>query len=378
MMFKPVIEAMTLYMDGTMFGNPDSMHSYGLASKRAVEQSRKQVADFLHCDVDNVIFTSGGSEANNMVFEGSAKYLLSHNKHEILFANIEHDSVINAIKNVCEKYEGNIYYNNIPVTEHCEVDCDALERMITPDTGIVSVMFVNNETGAVNNVQKIAEICHKSGVLFHTDCVQAASCYDLDVDKIGCDFLSVSAHKINGPKGVGCLYVRNKDLLTPIICGGADQEYGLRGGTSNVPGIVGFGVACSLCKRNFDIVSRHICNLKHGFIKALDEEIPGKFKLNCMQHQSNSGIVNVCIDGIDSETAVLMLDAEGFCVSAGSACRSHESTPSKTLLECGIDEEDARNSIRVSFGATNKDGDDIMLAKAISKLVKTYMGRDER
>lgn len=244
------------------------------------------------------------------------------------------------------------------------------------NTGLVSIMYMNNETGSENPVEEIGALCRERGILFHSDCVQVAGCCRLDVEKMNCDFLSLSSHKIHGPKGVGALYVRDVSLITPMIRGGSAQEFGMRGGTENVAGIVGFGAACELMNERLHEIDVHNSMLKQIFYNVLVENLKAH-GLQDVLHVNGDLIIkhgktiNIRFDDVDGETLLLMLDAKGIYVSAGSACHSHESKPSHVLLAMGIDPEDARNSIRVSFSKMNTEAEVKYAAGVIANCVAT-------
>ncbi len=354
-----VLEAMIPYLKED-YGNAGTMYELGRRAANAVTKAREQVADLIGTTPEHIIFTSGGSEANNLAIHGLLPHLREIGKKHIITSMVEHDSVLKAVNSVCNMLGDNtknnikhdFYASFLSVDRNGAVSVDELENTINANTGLVSVMYVNNESGAVMPVYEIAEICRKHNILFHTDCVQALGFQNINVEKIGCNLLSISAHKINAPKGVGALYVRNPDLLSPIICGGAHQEYGLRGGTENVAGIVGFGKACDII-RNEKITERSnkLYCLRSVFIDTLEQNL-GKFRLNNTLHFNSpdgSKMLNIRFDGVDGQTLLLMLDTKGVCVSAGSACRSHETHPSHVLLAMGLSEEEAKDSVRISF-----------------------------
>lgn len=254
------------------------------------------------------------------------------------------------------------------------VSPDDVKAAIRQETGIVSVMHTNNETGVENPVSEIAKICREAGVLFHTDAVQAAGCSKLDVNEIGCDFLSLSSHKIHAPKGVGALYIRDVSVMRPMICGGASQEFGLRGGTENIAGIVGFGEACEIMQHQLDkdvgIVSEMKWEMYESIKSRLAEHGLGKILHINGEPAHHGKTLNLRFDDVDAETLLLLLDAHGVCVSAGSACRSHESEPSYVLTAMGIDSEDARNSIRISLSRMNTKREVIRAAEIIVNCVR--------
>lgn len=367
-----VIEAMMPYLT-EQYGNPGTIYSFGRDSRKAVEKARAQVASFIGAKPEQIIFTSGGTESNNMVFASLIDKLQADNKSEIVSTAIEHDSIIKSINSMCTKTR--FYSHLVRPNAQGVVETDSVIRRINERTGLVSVMYVNNEVGSENPVTEIGEYCKSHNVLFHTDCVQAAGSHEIDVDKIGCDFLSLSSHKIHGVKGVGALYVRDKSLLSPIIHGGDKQEFGLRGGTENVPAIVGFGKACEIateCLRKTDVETS---SFKQNFYSCLLESLKS-FGLEDVVHINgdliikHGKILNLRFDKVDGETLLLMLDAKGVCVSAGSACRSQENEPSRVLLAMGIEPEDARNSIRVSFSRMNTEGEIEEAAKIMADCVR--------
>lgn len=252
---RRVLESMMPYLTA-QYGNAGARYKFGRAANEAIQDARAQVSRFVGAGDGNIIFTSSGSESNSLVFCGVKEHLKRIGRTHILVSAVEHDSVLRAAESLIK--EGfDVGY--IPVQEDGSVSLTVLEGMLRPDTGLVSVMYVNNETGAVNPVCDIGSLCMKHGVLFHTDCVQAAGCHIINAVEIGCDFLSVSSHKIHGPKGVGALYVKDTTTITPLIYGGSEQEYGLRGGTENVAGIVGFGKACEISTAQLQEDRTYVC-----------------------------------------------------------------------------------------------------------------------
>ena len=342
-MDERVLDAMMPYLT-TEYGNAGTLYKFGRAANEAVQKARAQVAALINAEPEQVIFTSGGSEANNLVFHGLKDYLKSVGKTHILVSAVEHDSVLRAAESLIKD---GFHIEYIPVSNECRVSPAAIENALRADTGLVSVMFANNETGAINPIEDIGTICMKRGILFHTDCVQAAGCYPIDVVKIGCDFLSVSSHKIHGCKGIGALYARDKSKLTPIVYGGSEQEFGLRGGTENVAGIVGFGRACEISSKSLHEDTVWVSTLKQRFFMALNEALKdtgdeGCVHVNGMSILTPGKTINLRMDGVDGETLLLMLDGKGVCVSAGSACRSHEAEPSHVLSAMGLSKDEAR------------------------------------
>lgn len=378
-----VLDAMMPYLTEE-YGNAGAMYGLGRRAANAVAEARQRVASLIGCEPSQIIFTSGGSEANNLVFSGLRPYLLANGKTHIITSAVEHDSVLKAVRSACKP----LYCNTenviksdffgatfLGVNRGCRVSVQDLRDAITEQTGLVSVMYVNNETGAVNPVEKIGDVCQQRGVLFHTDCVQAVGFKDINVKELGCDFLSISSHKINAPKGIGALFVRDLSMLSPMIHGGAEQEFGYRGGTENVAGIVGFGVACEILQRDSKAQRKSIL-LKMLFQEILEESL-GEYGLTHIMNFNSplkNKILNVRFDDIDGQTLLLMLDAKDICVSAGSACRSHEAEPSHVLLAMGLTEDEARDSVRVSFSHLQEPKDVAYAAEEMARCVAILKG----
>lgn len=367
---RRVLESMMPYLT-TQYGNAGTLYKFGRAANEAIQNARAQVSRFVGASNGSIIFTSGGSESNNLVFRGVKEYLKRIGRTHVLVSAVEHDSVLRAAESLIK--EGfDVGY--IPVQGDGSVSLTALEGLLQPDSGLVSVMYVNNETGAVNPVCDIGSLCMKHGVLFHTDCVQAAGCHAIDAVEIGCDFLSVSSHKIHGPKGVGALYVKDVTTITPLIYGGAEQEYGLRGGTENVAGIVGFGRACELSAAQLQEDKTYVSSLKQRFVTELTDALKergmdGIIHINGGSIMAPGKTVNLRIDGVDNESLILMLDNKEICISAGSACQSHESNPSHVLTAMGLTMEEARSSVRVSFSRMNTMEEIIEAAQTIAGFI---------
>lgn len=352
------------------FGNPGSIYSIGRDAARAVDKARQQVAEFIGADPEQIIFTSGGSEANNLAIKGTRKYL--RNKGVVVTSHIEHDSILKAVDDLPTMFVG--------VDNHGVVSVDDISRTLTSAScnyncgaGLVSIMYANNETGSVNPVEKIGKLCNKTGILFHTDCVQAAGILPINVSDIGCDMLSLSSHKIHGPKGVGALFVKDKKYLSPLICGGAAQEFGLRGGTENVAGIVGFGKACEIISRGYNDISKMILNNRLLFYSELMKHLKdcGLDKITHINGDMNSAskVLNIRFENVDAETLILMLDSKHIYISAGAACRSLESKPSYVLTAMGLTPDEARDSVRISFSESNTEDELKEAARIIADCV---------
>lgn len=336
------------------YGNAGTLYKLGRDARKAIDDARDVVAKSIGTTPEHIIFTSGGTESNNMVFRSLTPYLEAIEKKHILTSAVEHDSVMRASEFLEESRGFSV--ERIGVNDKCEVELHSIWNLIKPNTGLVSVMYQNNETGTNNDVKSIADMCHRNGILFHTDCVQAMSSCNVDVGLINCDFASISSHKIYGPKGVGCLYVKNPSMIVPMINGGAVQEFGLRGGTENVAGIVGFAKACELTVEQRQNTVHTLSTLKQIFYNKLKDELGDIVHVNGKLLQPGKTI-NIRFDGIDSESLVLMLDGFGVCASAGSACRSHEQLPSHVLTAMGLSEIEAKSSVRFSLSKYNTCND---------------------
>ena len=344
MISDPVRKAMIDYLENHMFGNPDSRHAIGLEANKSVERARGFVANAIGAKPSDIIFTSGGSEANSLAICGL--------KDPWLFGITdagEHASVKESF------YK--LFFRKDIVGLHAngQINYDELEKFLEQENGgcFVSVMAVNNETGAVNDLWRVAEMCKANDALLHVDYVQAFGQYPINVSSFPCDFLSISSHKVHGPQGVGALYVREKSWLKSIINGSETQEFGIRPGTKNVLGIIGFGEAC----RNIDSC-RVDGSLSNQFKKSLYSKLAEYYgdEVYNIVHQNGEGspkILNLRFDGVDGESLVLMASANGVCISSGSACHASESKPSGVLKSMGLTDEEALGAIRVSFSSMN-------------------------
>lgn len=332
------------------YGNAGSVHSFGAESKRAVDVARNQIATSLITSQENVIFTSCGSEANTLAIVGLANHLQSLHLNHIITTKYEHHSVLNAMKEM-ERRGFEVTYLDVP---NGLVQYNDFVAAVRDDTGLVSIMYVNNELGTKNDIKPIYEFCKKREILFHSDCVQAIGTETIELGKTA-DMVSISGHKIHAPKGVGCLCTLYKDFLSNTIFGG-QQEFGIRPGTENVASIVAFGQAMQNLSENKEQISTRIDVVSLGFggrLLQLSEELGFKFECNTSTNRNTSKILSLRFNNIDAETLVIMLGERGVCVSAGSACSSHSSEPSHALKAIGLTDEQARSTIRVSFSEYN-------------------------
>ena len=346
------------------YGNPSSIYSIGRRAKRAIDEARIRVATAINCNPKEVYFTGGGSESDNIAIKGIAYSLRKKGKH-IITTKIEHHAVLNACKRL-EKEGFKVTYLN--------VDCDGLINLeelrnaITDETILISIMFANNEVGAIEPIKEIGKIARDYGIIFHTDGVQAVGNVEIDVKEMGIDLLSMSAHKFYGPKGVGALYIKEGIKCTKLQDGG-HQEKGLRAGTENVAGIVGLGKAIELSYRNLDKYNRKLTELRDYYIKEVEEKIP-YIKINGDRTKRLPGNSNISFEFIDGESLLLNLDMNGICASTGSACSSGSSKPSHVLLAMGVTDSIARGSLRITFGDENTKEDVDYLVDTLVEVVQ--------
>lgn len=379
-----VLKAMMPYLKGG-YGNAGAVYRIGRESAKAIQKAREQVAQLFNASADQIVFTSGGSEGNNMVFSYGMRCMLEERgKKHVVISQIEHDSVYEAATHMFKpsgKVNDDFYTQFIHTKSDGTVDVKHLEALLDEDEsiGLVSVMYVNNETGAVNPINHIGEICRDRGILFHTDCVQAAGCHPIDANIIGCDFATISGHKIYAPKGIGAIYIKDKTLARSLIYGGTNQEFGLRGGTENVASIVGLGKACDLICSDFGTQRVTVSLLKRLFYENMTSYLK-ELNLEDRIHVNGASVgdvgktLNLRVEDIDSETLLLMLDAKGVCISAGSACHSHRSEPSRVLTAMGLSDDEARDSVRISFSSTNTPAEIEEAAAIFSSCIKTLAG----
>lgn len=350
-----------------LYGNPSSLHSFGREAEAIVDRARDRIASAINAKSSNEIyFTSGGTEADNWAIKGIAHAYESKGKHIVVSA-IEHHAILDS----CAELEKEGYeVSYVPVNPDGLVNIAELIHAIRRDTTLVSVMAVNNEVGTIQNIKTIGKLCHDFNVIFHTDAVQAIGALKLDVQDMEIDVMSISGHKIYGPKGIGALYVRNGIKIDSIISGGS-QERNKRGGTLNVPSIAGLGKAVESANKNLSENQQKYKILRKYFLSKLAESVE-HYQLNGHSHQRVQNIVNISFYGIEGESILMLLDLKGIAVSTGSACTSKSLLPSHVLKAMGIADEVAQGSIRFSFGKNTSKADiDIVvaeLAKIVAKL----------
>ena len=345
------------------FGNASSIYSVGRRSKKALDIARTRVAKAIGCTEKEVYFTSCGSESDNLAIKGVAYANREKGKH-IITSKIEHPAVLNTCKTL-EREGFEVTYLN--VDENGFVNLQELKDSIKEDTILITIMFANNEIGTIQPIKEIAGIAKNANVIFHTDCVQAVGNVKINVEEMGIDLLSMSAHKFYGPKGVGALYVRNGIEFSKIQDGG-HQERDKRAGTENVAGIVGLGKAIELADCNLENYNSKLLKLRNYFIR----EITTKYetvKINGDLKHRLPGNINISFPGIDGEELLLKLDGYGICASAGSACSSGSSEPSHVLTAIGLDREHIGGSLRITFGEHNTIDDVRYLIQTINKII---------
>ncbi len=340
---KEVLEAMAPYF-ADVFGNASSLHGYGREALAVVDNARQTIADCLNARRDEIFFTSGGSESDNWALTGIAKTYAKQGKH-IITTVIEHP----AIMETCRKLAKDGYdISYVKVNSDGRVSLDDIKKEVREDTILISVMFANNEMGAIQPIEEIGTFCREEGILFHTDAVQAVGSIKIDVKKMNIDLLSLSAHKFHGPKGMGVLYVRKGIRIDKLIVGG-HQESGMRAGTTNTPGIVGTAKALEISVRDMDVNNARIKELRDYFIDRVEKEIP-YCKLNGGREHRLVNNANFSFDFIEGESILMNLDINGIAVSSGSACSSGSLEPSTVIMALGAKIEEAHSSIRFSLG----------------------------
>src|SRR2546426_2299045 len=342
-----VVEAMLPFLQ-EHWGNPSSAYSFGHDVARHLDEARAKVAALINADPREIVFTSCGTESNNSAIHSA---LVTHpEKRHVLTTAVEHSSNMK----FCDFLQKRGYeVTFLPVESDGSLDLHLLEKSIRPDTMIVSVMWANNETGLLFPIEEVAALCRSKGVLSHTDAVQAAGKVSIDVKDLGVDFLSLSAHKLHGPKGIGLLYVKRRTKYHPYIIGGG-QERGRRGGTENVPYIAGFGRAAELAMSGLDDENTRVRALRDKLEKGILDRISGASR-NGATEPRTPNTTNIAFEGVEAEGILLLLDQAGICASSGSACTTGSLDPSHVLLAMGCNAARARSSIRLSLGIYNTE-----------------------
>ncbi len=338
-----VVEAMLPYF-GEMFGNPSSIYEFAMQNKKAIDDARSIIAKAIGAETNEIYFTGSGTEADNWALIATAETFENKGKH-IITSKIEHHAVLHTCEYLQKKRGFEVTY--IDVDEFGCVKLDQLEKAIRPDTILISIMFANNEIGTIQPIKEIGQIAKKHNIIFHTDAVQAFCQVDIDVNELGIDLLSASAHKVNGPKGIGFLYIRKGVRIGSFIHGGA-QERGRRAGTENVPYIVGFGKAVEIAMANMKERTKKETELRDYLIKRILAEVPYT-RLNGHRTKRLPNNANFSFQFIEGESLLIMLDMNNICASSGSACTSGSLDPSHVLLAIGLPHEIAHGSLRLTL-----------------------------
>ncbi len=349
-----VLERMMPYLSEN-FGNPSSIHSPGSFARAAIDVSREKVSHFLHVKPSEVVFTSGGSEANNFALKGLAHSLLSKGNH-LVTTTVEHASCLETFRFL---EQSGFEITRLPVDSFGIVSPEQFRQAVTDRTILFSCMYVNNETGVISPIREIGEIAREKGIVFHTDAVQSIGKIEINFSELPVDVASFSSHKIYGPKGVGALYIRKGVSIEPLVHGGG-QERGKRSGTENVAAIFGFGSACEILSEDLDEQNQRLAKLCDRLFQDLRKTIDGAY-LNGHAEKRVANTLNMGFPGVAGDAVVMNLDAEGIAVSTGSACSEGNVDPSHVLLALGLEKQDALCSVRFSLGrfTTRKDIDRI-------------------
>lgn len=364
-----VLEAMLPYLK-ERYGNPSSLHWLGQEARRALDRAREQVAALINASPDEIVFTSGGTEADNQALIGIADYFgAPYNR--IITTSIEHQAVLNTCLHLEEK---GFRVDYLPVDGEGRIDLQQLEERLDDEVVLISIMFGNNEVGTLEPIVEAAAIARSRGILFHTDAVQAAGRIPLDVQELGVDLLSLSGHKINGPKGSGALFV-SRGMQPPVILRGGHHEHQRRAGTENVPAIVGFGEACRLAKRDLVENSRTTGLLRDRLEEGIVRAVPEILINGCAKHRLPNTL-NVSFSRVDAQLLAMNLDLMGVAVSTGSACQAESREPSYVLLAMGRDHEQASNCLRFSLGPENTAAEVDQVVAMLAHLVTELRDRE--
>ena len=357
-----VVEAMLPYFTEN-YGNPSTIYGLGSTGKKAINQARRTIAEAIGAKPEEIYFTAGGSEADNWALKAAAEAYGDKGKH-IITTKIEHHAILHTCEYL-EKHGFEVTY--LEVDEDGLVDPETLKAAIRPDTILISIMYANNEIGTIEPIAELSAIAKEKGILFHTDAVQALGQVPLNVDELHVDMLSASAHKLNGPKGIGMLYIRTGVKIRSFVHGGS-QERNRRAGTENVPGIVGFGAAVERAVRTMDEKVKKEIELRDYLISRIEEEIP-YCRLNGHRTKRLPGNVNFAFQFIEGESMLIMLDMKGICGSSGSACTSGSLDPSHVLLAIGLKHEIAHGSLRLTLSEENTREELDYVVEELKKIV---------
>lgn len=360
---KEVMDKMFPYFIES-YGNPSSLYTLGRRAKMGIEEARREVADLINCDKNEIYFTSGGTESDNTALKG-IMYLKKNKGKHVITTKIEHHAILNSCKTLEENGFKVTYLN---VDKDGIINLEELVNAITKDTVLISVMFANNEIGSVQPIQKIGEIAKEKGIIFHTDAVQACGNVKIDVKEMNIDMLSLSGHKIGAPKGIGALYV-NKNIEFKNLIDGGHQEREKRAGTENVSGMIGLGEACKIAKDNMENHVNRLTELRDFYFSEVKNQIQN-IKINGSLDHRLPGNSNISFKGVSGSELLMKLDERGICASAGSACSSGSSMPSHVLTAIGLTSEYAEGTLRVTFGDENTKEDVEYLVTSLADVIK--------
>lgn len=344
------------------YGNPSSIHQLGRIANKAIQQARKQIADLISADSKEILLTSGGTESNNTALMGIAH---KNKGCHIITSSIEHEAVLEPCKKL-EKEGFEITF--LPVNRDGLINPDDIKKSIKKNTSLVSIMFANNEVGTIQPIREISEICRKHRIYFHTDAIQGIGKIKINVKELGLDLLSISSHKINGPKGIGALYIRNGISIEPFIVGGG-QESGLRSGTENVANIVGFGKACQLAKYNLEKNILHFKTLRDSLVSKVLKEIP-HVSINGHPESRIPNNAHFTFLGVNGEDLIIKLDEEGIAASTGSACSVRTQKASHVLKAMGFSHDQISGSLRLTVGINNNLSEIETTVSILKKVVR--------
>ncbi|MCM8771588.1 MAG: cysteine desulfurase NifS [Candidatus Omnitrophica bacterium] len=346
------------------FGNPSSIYEIARENKKEIEKARQKVAELIDAEPEEIFFTSGGTESDNWAIKGIS-FALKNKGNHIITSQIEHHAVLNTCK-FLSKIGYEITY--APVDKYGVVDVDFIRKSIKKETILITIMHANNEIGTIQPIEEIAKIAKENGIYFHSDCVQTVGKIPVSVKKLGVDIISLSAHKFYGPKGVGAIYIKKGTKIETFIHGG-EQEKGKRGGTYNVPGIIGLGKACEIAKEEMEEEAKKVKYLRDKLEKGIMENIP-EIIINGHPENRLYNTLNLCVKYVEGESILLNLDFEKIYASSGSACTSGSLEPSHVLLAIGIPPEIAHGSLRFSLGKYNKEEDVDKVLDVLPKIVE--------
>jgi len=358
---EDVLESMLPYLK-EQYGNASSIHRYGRLARKAIEKSRKQIALLINADSSEILITSGGTESNNTVLMGISK---DDNSKHMVTSSIEHDAILEPCKKLTQN---GLHVDYLSVDKFGTVDPLELKNHLSDNTCLVSIMFGNNEVGTVQKISQIAKICNERKIPFHTDAVQAVGKIQINVKELSIDLLSISSHKLHGPKGIGALYIKNGIKIDPVILGGG-QEHGLRSGTENVANIVGFGKACEIAKNNLNDNMEYVTTLRDMLIEKVLNEIP-EVTLNGDPKSRLPNNAHFTFLGVNGEDLIIKLDEYGIAASTGSACSVNTQRASHVLQAMGFSHEQITGSLRLTMGVFNNENDIEQTVTSLKKIVE--------